>query len=581
MIRMIGVFPKLYPDELLYSAVARFAARMRIDAGTTLVRTLFGDQTAHLGVQMPAYLDAFLSGFPLELEVTAEDLIARHTMLPFYASLLPPERVAEVKGLMRGNDARMIRRKIGAYEPPLSLAYLRYCPQCVDEDRATFGECYWRRTHQIPALAVCTTHEARLADSDVPAAFAGRRTVTAEAGIKQLGVKSLKRSSRADRIVLGLARSAVYLLGLPCIGTPSERLADAYRDLLFERDLLTFPDVLRATALKERMWECFPKALLEKLGTAVPNRTTAWPLRLLRPGAPSHPVYHLVFLAALDYPVEKLLPGSTEKQAGPGEQEVLVVESPPARANFERKFRDLREDPNVTAEDAATQLGLPRHKIVALVRRLNLNRSRKDPSYTWITVASGEDTERSRATRAEARKIFRARWQELRRVNREATRKDLAAMDPAAYSWLTRHDHDWYEKMSPAPRNYKPGTPPRHDWTMLDEELIAAAQKAREELLELDPPMRVTKAELLRRIGLQGWRAGYDLLQLPRLNAALDGLIEATDEYYPRRLRWAAHELRNDGFPVTRTRLRHLVPMETSWWHAPGVEDTINEVCER
>ena len=44
---------------------------------------------------------------------------------------------------------------------------LRYCPQCFDEDIATYGEPYWHRLHQIPGIAVCPRHDCWLADTEI------------------------------------------------------------------------------------------------------------------------------------------------------------------------------------------------------------------------------------------------------------------------------------------------------------------------------------------------------------------------------------------------------------------------------
>src|SRR4030042_7010586 len=46
--------------------------------------------------------------------------------------------------------------------------FLRYCPECVSEDFERWGETYWRRTHQLPGVLVCTDHKGGLANSVVP-----------------------------------------------------------------------------------------------------------------------------------------------------------------------------------------------------------------------------------------------------------------------------------------------------------------------------------------------------------------------------------------------------------------------------
>jgi len=39
-----------------------------------------------------------------------------------------------------------------------STPNLRFCPECVNEDLAIFGESYWRREHQLPAVSMCQHH---------------------------------------------------------------------------------------------------------------------------------------------------------------------------------------------------------------------------------------------------------------------------------------------------------------------------------------------------------------------------------------------------------------------------------------
>jgi hypothetical protein len=40
--------------------------------------------------------------------------------------------------------------------------YFRYCPECLKEQRREFGECYWQRIHQLPALGFCSSHSCLL-----------------------------------------------------------------------------------------------------------------------------------------------------------------------------------------------------------------------------------------------------------------------------------------------------------------------------------------------------------------------------------------------------------------------------------
>ncbi len=43
--------------------------------------------------------------------------------------------------------------------------HLCYCPECVKEDRATYGETYWHRLPQLPGVCLCPKHQVPLRES--------------------------------------------------------------------------------------------------------------------------------------------------------------------------------------------------------------------------------------------------------------------------------------------------------------------------------------------------------------------------------------------------------------------------------
>lgn len=66
------------------------------------------------------------------------------------------------------NGNRHAGQHIGIYQSSsMDARRLRYCPQCFDEDIATYGEPYWHRLHQIPGIAVCPRHGCWLADTEI------------------------------------------------------------------------------------------------------------------------------------------------------------------------------------------------------------------------------------------------------------------------------------------------------------------------------------------------------------------------------------------------------------------------------
>lgn len=156
---MIGFFPDPYPDELFYSICARYSRRVGYQSQTYTTYDLFGARIL-VAIALPSNLNHLSSVLPPGHRYTVDQLIDEHTMLPFHAHFLPPERVVKVResmaedsggkhthslagGLSRGNSRRET---------------FRYCPACVTEDRRRYGETYWHRAHQAPRVIVCPHH---------------------------------------------------------------------------------------------------------------------------------------------------------------------------------------------------------------------------------------------------------------------------------------------------------------------------------------------------------------------------------------------------------------------------------------
>ena len=164
---MIGFFPEIYKDELLYSQLCRYYQRTGYTKYIFAADDLFMRRTVHPVIEwVNEYthdaLDHITKGSDFET------VIREHTMFPAYTRFLPKERRnAALNSLLicDGNYHNLIvnqnsRRK----------RFLRYCPVCAREDREQLGETYWHREHQIIHVDICPKHRCFLEDSTVPIA---------------------------------------------------------------------------------------------------------------------------------------------------------------------------------------------------------------------------------------------------------------------------------------------------------------------------------------------------------------------------------------------------------------------------
>jgi hypothetical protein len=101
---MIGFFPDLYPDELLYSVCARFCNWTQYPDKKSVVRELFGTPNALAVIDLPTHLGSFMAALPPGNRYSAERLIDDHTLLPFYSPFHPTERIERLREDMQGNS---------------------------------------------------------------------------------------------------------------------------------------------------------------------------------------------------------------------------------------------------------------------------------------------------------------------------------------------------------------------------------------------------------------------------------------------------------------------------------------------
>ena len=161
---MIGFLPEIYPDELVYSYLARYYVRSGYINYTFFAENIYVNKNTVPDIE-------FFNTFTKELlnvitkNYSLDYLIKNHTMFNCYARFIKYEKRKQAYTAMRKME--------GGYYNLLSIPvskvkrYLRYCPECAKEDREKYGETYWHRLHQMMGVNVCTKHKCYLVDSEV------------------------------------------------------------------------------------------------------------------------------------------------------------------------------------------------------------------------------------------------------------------------------------------------------------------------------------------------------------------------------------------------------------------------------
>lgn len=123
---MIAFFPEIYPDELLYSQLARYYVKSGYIAYRYAAEDLFWNPAVRPDIEfVNTYTTAALQ--MITKNVPINEVILKHTMFPFYGRFLPKER--------RNKAFIALKKMQGNYHNLLAMPkqkeqrerYLRYC----------------------------------------------------------------------------------------------------------------------------------------------------------------------------------------------------------------------------------------------------------------------------------------------------------------------------------------------------------------------------------------------------------------------------------------------------------------------
>lgn len=161
---MIAVFPDLYPDELVYSCLSRYAAYTGYLVHRSIAEDLFRNRLDRPSVE---FFNALTNDAMAHLTAKRciTDMIHGHTMFDYYARFATAEKRKRlmdmlVLGDVKGFNNSISTRKVGE-------RFLRFCPACAQEDRERYGETYWHRSHQLPEIQVCPKHSCYLCSTEI------------------------------------------------------------------------------------------------------------------------------------------------------------------------------------------------------------------------------------------------------------------------------------------------------------------------------------------------------------------------------------------------------------------------------
>lgn len=150
-------FPIPYPEEVLYSTVARTGIWHGLVSPKQLLDEVFGTRGVIATVDLPNHLSTLSRWLPDAY--TPEQLLYAHTLFPLYAPFVSEERRQRCMKQMIGNTQSAVHLALGVAASRVKVPRsIRYCSGCLADQQANQGEYFWQREWQVAGVDECPAH---------------------------------------------------------------------------------------------------------------------------------------------------------------------------------------------------------------------------------------------------------------------------------------------------------------------------------------------------------------------------------------------------------------------------------------
>jgi len=485
---MLSYIPKPYPDELLYSVVARLGVHLRLN-GNNLIGILFGPSRKAI-VDLPMSIDNFAKTTSPLWKLSSDQIIDRYTLLPIYSYFISENRSMFVRETMKSNNKTYSGFANLTYSSGLNRPkFLRFCPQCLASDMETYGESYWRRAHQIPGILLCSRHSSPLIESEALYRPHQRsKFVDASENLKLQQHESTINTTKWSDTLVDIAKYCFDLLQNEPNVLKFDISGDAYRQGGFNLGFYKDKNKLNINELEDAFVNFYGEATLAAMGVSiVKNGKSNWLQRIFRKHTNMfQPIQHVLVHLFLE---------------DAGEKSHFVT---PPFGSGPWKFP--------TSDLVANKQNTPK-----LLSEAQIQANR----VKWI-------------------KLF----------NIAQSKTGAKKLNESLYKQLCTHDKMWFESCQKKIRS-QVGVD-KIDWEKRDELLSNEIYHVAAILYNKSTPVWVTKSLIAAQISRTSIFSKSYLSKLPACREAISVSVETIDDCYERKIQHAKNKILIENLPLKR-----------------------------
>ena len=192
-------FPTTYPNELIYSTIARAGIHHAITSPKQLLEEVFANRKVIATIDLPSHLTCLLKHLPPHY--TLENLAYKHTLFPIHALFSPENTRLKCLQWMGNQSKGSIHLTLGvAASKVKQISMHRYCHLCLKDQYRQYGELFWSRIWHIQGANCCSKHKVKLSEFILTPHLMGRHQFIAANNIISLN-QTPELAHELDQIV--------------------------------------------------------------------------------------------------------------------------------------------------------------------------------------------------------------------------------------------------------------------------------------------------------------------------------------------------------------------------------------------
>ena len=565
---MLNYWTNPYPDEILYSIIARHISYFGNKGPKQLLPSLFGKSTVSSTIDLPSGLSN-LAKRTFQHKLGALDLIHNHTLFPYYSRFMPDAKKGEmISSMLHSSGDIHTRCGINAGQFS-SLRMPRYCTECRNEDREVLYETYYRRAHQIPSLKICTTHNIFLNE-----VVANAESINKHFFVKPQSIMEDKSFSRSNssKSILDIANKLVSILDKASVYHFDEN-PYYYNQLIKQLGFRKGSSSLQIANIYESFQEFYEPELLSHYESQVDiQNENCWLKAIFRKHRKGFdPVRHILvqdFINGLksignvghsfertvrfdcrnpickEYKTDKST--SCKIRIDPKSKREIIYIKCDCGYSYTKSFIESKNSWFTRVKDFGPSWEAELQKLIKSGKSIRSIAASLHADSKTIKQKLIKATKQNSPSIVISNK--KKEWTQLMKKFPFHTITDLRKIKPAIYSFLYRSDKNWLLEQSYPSKNRLPVR--RINWEQRDTQLLNEVKIAFGQLKTQHPKRRRSITALLKLIGKESMYR-VNKTKLPKLAAFLKRNSENPHQFRLRRLAMATIEMRERKEPIT------------------------------